>query len=108
MTTNQLVNYYRLCASIRQTADYFKISPQKCRRLLIAAGEYSTPLSAKISSLYEQGLPIEKIADQLNMRRETVQAYIPYSKGSYHADTPTKNALAIRRHRAARKECNND
>lgn len=95
----QIEEYYEHCASIRQTAEAFGISPQKCRRMLISAGVYTTPLASKIAELYEQGVAAEQIAKILGMRAKTVLAYTPYTKGVYNDDNPSKNALAIRRHR---------
>lgn len=107
MDTEGIAKYYRHCLSIRQTAAYFGIIPQKCRRLLISTGDFSSDLSGRISELLERGLDAAQIAEHLGMRLKTVQGYIPYTKGIYHAENPTPNALAIRRCRAkrsARKE----
>lgn len=94
------MRYYRSCGSIRQTASHFEISPQKCRRLLISSGDWQSPAASRILDLWDQGLSAADIASLLGMRLKTVQAYIPYTKGAYLSDSPTRNALAIRRCRA--------
>ena len=93
MTTEQVVNYYNMCQSIAETGRYFDISDQKVRRMLIGTGAYTTPLSKKILKMYNGGMSPEEIGVQLNLSRSTVFANLPYTKGQYNADCPTKNAI---------------
>ena len=104
MENAEIEKYYKSCGSIRQTAYAYKISCQKCRKILISAGAYTTPLASKINALHEQGMTVEQIAQKLNMRVKTVLTYMPYIKCVYNVDNPSKNAVAIRRHRKNKKE----
>lgn len=94
--TSEIVSYYRVCGSIKECARKFGISPQKVRRVLLNAGEYSSPLSDKIADLHEHGMSPSEIAEYLHMRLKTVNGYLPYSKGVYNNETPTANAQRIR------------
>ena len=96
MTAEQVVDYYNICQSIAETARNFGISAQKAKRILIGAGAYTTPLSKKILKMYNGGMSPEEIGVQLSLSRSTVFANLPYTKGQYNADCPTKNAIQIR------------
>ena len=96
MSINELITYYRECKSLRECERHFNISAQKARRMLIVAGEYRSPIADKINGLYEQGFPVEAIAESLGILKKTVQIYLPYTKCVYNSDAPTVNATRIR------------
>lgn len=103
MTADKIVEVYNRTGSIRETAASCGVSPQKARRILQEAGEYTSPTAEKVGELHEAGRSVAEIAEELNIGEKAVQSYLPYSKGAYMTDAPTKNALAIRKHRASGK-----
>ena len=104
MTAQKIIDLYAQTESIKATAAISGLSPQKVRRILITAGQWTSPMADKINHLYAHGKSISQIASALEVREKTVIGYLPYSKGMYHADTPTRNALAIRKHRERRQK----
>lgn len=104
MTVEQVVNYYNTCQSIAETARNFDISDQKVRRILIGAGVYVTPISKKVLNLYNEGVAPEEIGKRLKLSRSAVFASLPYTKGQYNADSPTKNAIQIRECRSKKSK----
>lgn len=103
MIAQKIIDLYEQTESIKATAAISGLSPQKVRRILITAGQWTSPIANKINQLYAHGKSISQIASALDIKEKTVIGYLPYSKGMYHADAPTKNALAIRRHRERRQ-----
>ncbi|WNX85810.1 helix-turn-helix domain-containing protein [Agathobaculum sp. NTUH-O15-33] len=79
------------------------ISEQKVRKILITLGQYSTSQSSNIQDMYARGMSIKEIASALNMAENTILSYLPYQKGAYNAEYPTKNALKIRRCREKKR-----
>ena len=75
--------------SIRDVAQAMNTTPLKIRKILITTGHYSTDLSRKVQSLREQGCSIQQIMKQTGLKRASVHAYLPYSKGSYNLSEPT-------------------
>ncbi len=103
MNNDELITYYRECNSIKECARHFGIAQQTARRLLILAGEYTSPISEKINALYDQGYTAHDIAEKVGRGLKAVQGYIPYTKGKYMSETPTINALRIRACRERKK-----
>lgn len=60
--------------------------------MLVTAGVYSTKLSRKVQSLYEDGCSIQQIMDETGLKRASVHAYLPYVKGNYNLPDSTLNA----------------
>ena len=104
MNNDELITYYRECKSIKECAQRFDMSHQTVRRLLILAGEYSSPMSERINTLYDQGYTAEEIAKTVKLGIKSVQGYIPYTKGKYMSAEPTVNALRIRACREQKKK----
>lgn len=90
--------------SIKEIARRLSISEQKTRRILITAGTYTTPTIRRIAEETAAGKTIDEIAAGLGVTAKAVIANMPYSKGSYNMEYPSKNALAIRRCRGKEKE----
>ena len=78
--------------SIRDIAKALNITPITVRKMLIAAGYYSTKLSRKVNDLYEQGCTIPEIMEQTGLKRASVHAYLPYTKGNYNLPESPLNA----------------
>lgn len=100
MTDIERINAcYKSCGSIKQTAAELGFGCGKVRKALITTGAYTSDLSVIIADLRENGLSNKQIAEKLHVSSSTVDAHSPYTKGSYYDVNPTKNALAIRKHR---------
>lgn len=97
MKPEDIVQAYNTEGSIKKVAALFRISEQKVREVLIDAGEYESDISVQVKDLYEQGFSVDDIADKLNISRSAVSSYLPYTKGAYMGEGPSKNALRIRR-----------
>lgn len=90
--------------SCEAIADRLHISAQKVKRILITAGLYQTPRTEEITAMRDRGMSVEEIAEELKITVAAVQANLPYIKGQYRAEYPTKNAMAIRRSRDKKQE----
>ena len=97
-----VVKIYQQTQSVLETSRITGLSTQKVRRILLTAGEWSSPRTDEVSRRLEAGQSIAEIAGALGISEKAVIAHLPYRKGQYHASAPTKNALAIRRHRERR------
>jgi len=94
-----IVDVYNKCGSIKATAKELGMSEQKTRKLLITAGAYESPTTKKINALVQAGYSREDIAAKCGLTLKNLSNYLPYEKGIYNSDTPTVNALRIRKHR---------
>lgn len=76
------------------------LSWQKTTKILITIGAIET----EESRLHAQGMSVAAIAEKLGKTRNAVLCRMPYEKGMYGAESPTKNALKIKKCRAAKKK----
>ena len=97
MTPEQVSATYNKGFSINETARQYNISACKCRRMLICTGDYSSSLYNRITNLYNSGKSSDEISEIVKQSKQSVISYLPYSKGQYMSDTPTANALRIRK-----------
>lgn len=97
MTVDQMIAGYKQGHSLRRISADAGLSYQKCRKILITAGVYSSPKADRINELAAAGLTKDQISEQLKIKPETVEAYLGYKKGAYNSDEPTVNALRIRK-----------
>lgn len=91
--------------SIRNIANALNTTPITVRKMLITAGYYSTELSRKVQDLYEQGCTIQEIMDQTGLKRSSVHAYLPYTKGNYNLPELPLNAERRRVYRKRISVC---
>lgn len=103
MKQEDIIRSYNIEGSIKKVAALFRISEQKVRKILIDADLYESDMSVQVKDLYEQGFSVENIADKLKVSKGTVSGYLPYTKGGYLSDAPSKNALRIRKYRSKRR-----
>lgn len=61
-------------------------------------------MAAQVRDLYERGYSTDEMATALGVSRSTVSVYLPYTKGGYLSDAPSKNALRIRKYRSKENE----
>lgn len=78
--------------SIRDVANAMNTTPLRVRKMLVTAGAYSTKLSRRVQSLYDEGCSIQQIMDETGLKRASVHAYLPYVKGNYNLSDSTLNA----------------
>lgn len=86
--------------SLRGIAHRLNLSEGKVRKILVTLGAYETD----ITRLYSAGMPPEAIAKRTGKSLKAVNAHIPYGKGMYGAEYPTKNAIKIRNTRTKQKQ----
>ncbi|CUN87596.1 Uncharacterised protein [[Eubacterium] contortum] len=101
---SEIVEYYESCGSIRQTRKAFSMSCQKVRKILITEGAFESDTSRAVNDLYSKGLSIDDISRKLKLTKTCVNSYLPYTKGVYNSDAPTKNAKILREWRRSKKE----
>lgn len=102
-TIKEIAEIWKQCDSIRETASHFGISQGCVRKALITEGLYSSPIINRIAEFRERGLKPTEIAEQLGVSLSTVNANLPYEKGTYLNPNKTKNALKIRESRERKK-----
>ncbi len=85
--------------SFRSTAAELDISVSKVIKLLITGGYYTSDICERINALYDSGMTIPEIQEELSVSRATVQSYLPYRKGIYNAKEISMNAERIRVYR---------
>lgn len=78
--------------SIRDVANAMNTTPLRVRKMLVTAGAYSTKLSRRVQSLYDEGCSIQQIMDETGLKRASIHAYLPYVKGNYNLSDSTLNA----------------
>lgn len=69
------------------------------------AGGYSTKLSRKVQSLYENGCSIQQIMDETGLKKSSVHGYLPYVKGNYNLPESSLNAERRRTYRKRIRVC---
>ena len=88
--------------SIKETAEQLDISQGKVRKILITEG-YDMGMRAKeVKELADQGLSADEIAEKLHRSLKSVNAYMPYSKGTYLPEKRSADALRSERYRKKR------
>lgn len=96
---NQIIKFYSLCGSLKRTANEFGIGIQKTRKILITHNAYRCLRSELIAQMKNEGKSTKEIAKILNVKPDTINSYLPYTKCRYNNECPTANALRIRKYR---------
>ena len=78
-----VIEAYRRLGSVKAVAQYLGVSVVKVRRILITAGLWRSERSDAILDLLHEGFSSDEIATKLNVTRKAVEAYMPYTQGSY-------------------------
>lgn len=99
-----VVELYKQSGSIKQTAASSGLSRQTVRRILITAGEYSTPFTEELHRRREEGQSVDTIAAELGVTRTWIVANLPYTKGAYSVGPRSSNAIHIAERRQRRRE----
>ena len=93
MLKNKILELYNVNHCLNEVAKKTGICSFKVRKILIDMGEYHTPLADKIIKLYKEGKSVEYIAQELGVKYNTVNNYLPYSRCIYgyeQTETPRK------------------
>lgn len=90
---------------LNAVAAEFGITALKARKLLIAAGVYSTALSRRVQELHAAGMKMDQIMSATGLSRASVHSYLPYTKIPYKLDELSVNAERIRLYRERRRKC---
>lgn len=99
----EIIELYRRTGSIRATAAIVGASEQAVRRILIEAGEYTSPQVEAVAKLLARGLTQQEIGERLGLSYSAVNSYCPYERGTHIAGQCTPNALRIRAYRARKR-----
>jgi len=89
---NDIIRIYSETRSVQETSCELGLSAVKVRRVLITEGLWSSKTSIEIGKLSSKGLGPSEIAKELGITEKNVNAYIPYSKGSYSCETKSYGA----------------
>lgn len=103
-TVQEIIETYIKTDSLKETAKICNVNWQKVRKILITVGKYENEITQKIAELQSLGLNNDEIANLLHMSRTALNNYLPYEKGVYNIDTPSENALRIRKYRMKYKD----
>lgn len=98
-----IVLAYKRTGSIKAAAAATGLSHQTVRRILIEAGEFTSPRAERIAGLHEQGLSLDEICAELSLSRSCVGGYIPYTRGCQAVGPRSENALRIEKCRRKKK-----
>lgn len=105
MLYEKIIEVFNETGSIKKTAADLKVSTVKVQKVLITEGLWASKSSREILALYNEGVPVKEIAERLHMSEKNVQAYIPYTRGTY--DENEKSGAAVRSEQY-RKRCSYD
>lgn len=91
-----VVQCYRDCKSVKQTARIFNVSECKIYKVLVDMNEYDNETARDVAKLFHAGKSPTDISRILHKSNTSVSKYLPYTKSVYNAEQPTENALRIR------------
>lgn len=103
MEKTDIILAYKRTGSIKSTVAATGLSHQTVRRILIEAGEFTSPRAELIAGLHEQGLSLDEICAELSLSRSCVGGYILYTRGCQAVGPRSDNALRIEKCRRKKK-----
>lgn len=95
ITIKSVLQLWEQGCSRKEIERRVNISHNKVVQILVTYGYIKTAES----ELAAQGKSVEEICDILQKSRQSVLCRLPYQKGMYNAEYPSKNALKIRKTR---------
>lgn len=95
VTEQEIIQAYHAEPSLRAVAAQVGVSYSAIRRVLISAGEYTSPRADEINRLADAGRSVSEIAQELGCSEKTVSSFLPYSRGSYAVGEKSENAKRI-------------
>lgn len=93
----KIINAYKQGRAIQEISDMHQVSFNKCVKILVTEGIYHSETYDKILSMRDAGITDEEIGIRLKIKKSAMDKYTPYKKGVYLSETPTENALRIRK-----------
>lgn len=96
---HKIIEYFGKTKSVKKTAAELGTSIVKVRRVLITEGLWSSATSRKILELHKQGLTTKEIAERLHYTEKNIQAFLPYSRGTYGQDNQSMHSLRSKEYR---------
>lgn len=75
--------------SMNSVAEEMCLTIIKLKRLLITGNYYSSTTSRAVQERVANGMPMDQICSELNIRPASFYANIPYSKGAYNLEEPS-------------------
>jgi DNA-directed RNA polymerase specialized sigma24 family protein len=94
--TREIIECYRTTGSLKAVRRELGISEALARRVLSAAGEYTSPTADAVRELQTEGKTIPEIAELLGLKPDYVREYTAFEKGSYTlTEDKTVNAQRI-------------
>jgi len=99
-TVRRVVELYKNHVTVKEICKLGICSEAKARKILVSEGLYKSPRADEIKKMIEGGFDVPQIAKKLGVTEKAVNAFLPYTKGMYMRDNPTRNALVIRELRA--------
>ena len=99
----QILDLYREHQSINKTAQILGISQATVRRVLVEGDLYQNRTSRYVLRLYRAGFSISEIQDIMQVSRNAVISYLPYTRGYRLTAHKSANAIRIARTRARKQ-----
>lgn len=103
MIDQRIIDTYQELGSIKDTAKQLGVSDVKVRRTLITVGLWRSRSSDAVNELLSQELSVDEVAEQLHISRKAVEAYMPYSRGSYDAHEQSLDSVKSHNYRARKQ-----
>ena len=97
---NRVMTAYGATPSLRAAAAHCGISPQKVRKILLSNGVMpDSDTTRAVNAMRGAGMGVAGIAEKMDISAKAAAAHLPYEKAMYRSESPTENALRIRKHR---------
>lgn len=96
---SEIVKSYNSNMSIKEIAAWSNINTHKVIKALVTAGVYTSETYDRIKDMRLDGKSDNEIASTLGLSKSAMNDYTPYKKGIYNAESPTENAINIRKYR---------
>lgn len=88
-----IIETYLQTKSVNETAKLLDTYPIKVRRVLITEGLWSSRTSEEIGALWENGMTVPEIAEELCLSEKNIQSYLPYTRGQYGGENRSNTAI---------------
>lgn len=92
-------NLYQSEYPIKRISKQLSISEAKAMKILVTLGCTPSDTAKTVKEMLDEKKTKEEIATALNISIKSLSKYIPYEKGIYNLNFPSKNAMQIRKSR---------
>lgn len=83
---------YEVNGEIKATALELEMNPIRVKKLLITSGKLVYEETAQIQRLLAYGRSMQEIQETMNLKKSSINSYLPYSKIPYKANEISANA----------------